>query len=183
MVRSSTLGHHHKEVLNPPERFLTDAGCSVLKKITLVDLDNWVVIGVSGGLWNQSNRIRWFGIFSKAIAFWLGIWCHRQSLSIFILSREDRLRVGSCQAQGNQAKYLFCFYIFDSIVYSGLELIGRLDFSMVGNCSSSDLWISLAPTVMVTSLVNWRNMYVFSLYVKEIKIDNWFSDFFLNELL
>ena len=160
MVRSGTLGHHHKEVLNPPERFLTDAGCSVLKKITSVDFDIWVVIGVSGGLWNQSDRIRWFGIFSKAIAFWLGIWCHRQWLSIFILSREDRLRVGSCQAQGNQAKYLFFFYIFDSIVYCGLELIGRLDFSMVGNCSASDLWISLAPTVMVTSLVNWTNMYV-----------------------
>ena len=77
-----------------------------------------------------------------------------QAVTIFILSREDRLRVGSCQAQGNQAKYLFCFYIFDSIVYCGLELIGRLDFSMVGNCSSSDLWISLAPTLMVTSLVN-----------------------------
>ena len=115
---------------------------------------------LSGGLWNQSNTIRWFGIFSKAIAFWLGIWCHRQWLSIFILSREDRLWVGSSQAQGNQAKYLFFFYIFDSIVYCGLELIGRLDFSMVGNCSSSDLWISLAPTVMVTSLVNWTNMYV-----------------------
>ena len=77
-----------------------------------------------------------------------------QAVTIFILSREERLGLAAAKLRETKQNICFVFYIFDSIVYCGLELIGRLDFSMVGNCSSSDLWISLAPTVMVTSLVN-----------------------------
>ena len=110
MVRCSTLGHHHKEVLNLPERFLTDAGCSVLKKITSVDFDIWVVISVSGGLWNQSNRIRWFGIFSKTIAFWLGIWCHSQWQYLYSVVKID---FGLAAAKLRETKQNICFvFIF-----------------------------------------------------------------------
>ena len=65
-----------------------------------------------------------------------------------------KIDFGLAAAKLRETKQNVVFFFFDSIDYCGSELIGRLDFSMVGNCSSSDLWISLAPTVMVTSLVN-----------------------------
>ena len=48
-----------------------------------------------------------------------------------------KIDFGLAAAKLRETKQNIClfFYIFDSIVYCGLELIGRLDFSMVGNCS------------------------------------------------
>ena len=91
-----------------------------------------------------------------------------QAVTIFILSREDRLRVGSCQAQGNQAKYLFFLYfLFDLLwlridwplgFFHGrqLQLIGSVDIS----CSHGDGHITgqLNEYVCMT--------YVPSLYVR-----------------